>query len=139
MVKKDFSYGIIPLRLVEGTWQVLLVQHINGHYWAFPKGHAEQGESPSQAAVRELKEETGLEVLEFLPLEITPEHYNFTHQGELIEKTVAYFVAKVGGEISMQTEELEGVVWVPLSEASDRVTYENSREIARFVAQHLRV
>ena len=43
-------YGIIPLRKHKGHWQVLLVLHIKGNYWGFPKGHHDPGETPKETA-----------------------------------------------------------------------------------------
>lgn len=60
-MKREVSYGIVPLRYMEGGWQILLIRHHAGH-WTFPKGHADRGESPQQTAERELREETGLAV-----------------------------------------------------------------------------
>ena len=49
---EDFSCGVIPYRVVDGTRQFLLIQHKAGH-WAFPKGHPEAGETNLQTARRE--------------------------------------------------------------------------------------
>ncbi len=46
----------------EKTVEAFLIQHVNGKHWGFPKGHPEEGESFEQIAVRELFEETGLQI-----------------------------------------------------------------------------
>ena len=58
---QDQSFGVVPVRddAKTGEQEFLLVQHQAGH-WGFPKGHLEPGETPVQAAGRELAEETGL-------------------------------------------------------------------------------
>ncbi len=66
MMEKDESFGIVPLRRNANAWQVFLIQHKHGRHWGFPKGHAESGEMPEDAAARELKEETNLEITAFL-------------------------------------------------------------------------
>lgn len=52
------SAGGLLLKLINGEMQVLLVEHMD-NTWVFPKGHVEDGESPEDAAVREIKEESG--------------------------------------------------------------------------------
>jgi bis(5'-nucleosidyl)-tetraphosphatase len=106
-MKQDASFGIIPLRFMKGKWEIFLVQLRRGHHWGFPKGHPEQGEEPLASALRELKEETQLEVLSLLSKEPLVETYRFTSQGELIEKQVTYFIAQVTGEAALQEEEVE--------------------------------
>ena len=61
-MKTEKSCGAVVLRKNQGRLQVLLIKHINGGHWAFPKGHVEPGETEEQTALREIKEETGLSV-----------------------------------------------------------------------------
>ena len=88
MALKEYSYGIIPLQKQGDDWKVLLIQHSGARYWGFPKGHAELGESPKEAAVRELFEETSLKIVRFFSETPQEEHYQYTLRGELIFKTV---------------------------------------------------
>lgn len=132
----DTSYGIVPLRRQEEDWQVLLVQHHAG-YWGFPKGHAENGESPHQSAERELKEETGLDVYRILfPTPLT-ENYSFEKGGIPISKTVYYFIALVTGSIVNQEEEIQESAWLPLPAASERMTFKEGKQLIAYVAEFL--
>ena len=54
--------AIIIYKANENNHKVLLVKNHNGRYWSFPKGHVEKGETEQQTAIREIKEETGLDV-----------------------------------------------------------------------------
>lgn len=122
-IKKDRSYGVIPLRHVEGEgWETLIVQHLSGH-WSFPKGHPEGGEQPKQAAQRELYEETGLEVVRFLPLETFEEHYSFFHKKQKIQKAVLYYPALVRGNVRRQEEEILALEWLSLQDSCARLTF----------------
>ncbi|HKJ09029.1 MAG TPA: NUDIX domain-containing protein [Gammaproteobacteria bacterium] len=56
---KTLSAGVVPVRCRDGGWRFLLLRAYR--YWDFPKGEVEAGERPLEAALRELKEETGLE------------------------------------------------------------------------------
>ena len=58
-IKKDESFGIIPIFCQGDSYSFLLIQHQAGH-WGFPKGHAISGELPVETACRELQEETGI-------------------------------------------------------------------------------
>lgn len=127
----ESSYGILPLRKSEGIWRVLLIQHRTAGYWGFPKGHAEGSEEPKAAAIRELKEETNLDVVRFLSESILEEHYHFTKQGKCVDKKVLFFVAEVTGTVKLQALEVAHSKWVLLSEAVEKLTYETDKSICR--------
>jgi 8-oxo-dGTP pyrophosphatase MutT (NUDIX family) len=123
------SFGIIPLRKSAEGWEVFLIQHKRSRYWGFPKGHSEKGESPEQAAIRELKEETNLDVIRQLHPSPLEEQYYFRMEGRKIFKKVFYYVAEVGGEVILQTEEVQNGIWVSFAEALDKVTHAEGKSI----------
>jgi bis(5'-nucleosidyl)-tetraphosphatase len=131
MVRKDISHGIVPFRIIEGVWQVLLVQHISGSWWGFPKGHAEEGEPSQQAAERELFEETQLTVESYLSHTPLIENYTFSLKGETIDKSVWYYPALVKGTAIFQQSELLSLKWVVVAYAEKEITYEESRRVFR--------
>lgn len=124
-------YGIIPLKVADGRWHVLLIKHNKGSYWAFPKGHGEAGEDAHQAAARELREETGLSIERYLSEEPVLERYNFVARGEQIHKTVTYFLAEVTGPLVLQKEEIMDAKWVDLSLAEGEITFKEGKNICR--------
>jgi 8-oxo-dGTP pyrophosphatase MutT (NUDIX family) len=100
------SFGIIPIQKRSGKIYILLVKHVNGHYWGFPKGKVIAGEVPHETAQRELFEETGLEVKELLSGRLFHEEYEFEKEGKSFYKEVVYFPALVNGEaVSSHPEE----------------------------------
>lgn len=125
------SFGIIPLQKKGKEWQVLLINHRQGGFWAFPKGHAEAGETPEQAALRELQEETGLTVVKFLSDEILREAYSFFRGKSFIHKEVLYYIAEVTGDLQLQEGEVYDSRWVPLHEAEREITYSESKNLCR--------
>ena len=129
-MKQEKCYGIIPLRLNAREWQVLLIRHQAGH-WSFPKGHANPEESLQQTAERELFEETGLKVQNYLLSRPIQENYQFTFQGESIYKTVNYFLALVQGEVILQKEEIQESRWLTFSEAHDYMTFKEGKELCQ--------
>lgn len=126
----DRSYGIIPVRRVGDDWQFLIVRHLGGH-WAFPKGHPEAGESPKQAAVRELLEETGMRLKRFFRRYPFSEQYVFYHAGQRISKTVMYYLAEVEGELQRQVEELTDARWLDFEACCEKLTYPRSVQICQ--------
>lgn len=87
MRAKLLSAGVIPVRWAEGRWLYLLLRAYQ--YWDFPKGKVEPGETPLQAALREVKEETGLERLDFRW------GYDFVETGPYARGKVArYYIAE---------------------------------------------
>ena len=138
-MKKDFSCGVIPYRMVDGVRQFLLIQHNAGH-WAFPKGHPEKGETDLQAARRELAEETGLKGLtldEDHPLE---EFYTFTKRsGKQVEKRVVYFLGEVKGDqdVKLQVEEVADHAWGDAAQTRKRLTFDEGKALFDAVLAYL--
>jgi len=137
-LKKDFSFGIVPVCKRGNEYHVFIIKHIGGH-WSFPKGHPEEGETPIETAKRELKEETGLEVSNILPETKLEENYMFQLEGEKIQKKVVYFigVVKEPDEVVIDLSELIEGKWANLNEAPMHLTYEEAKRICRQTAQLL--
>lgn len=136
-MKKETSYGIIPLRFYQNGWQILLIQH-HGGYWAFPKGHADANESPQETAARELYEETGLTVQRYLSTESMIENYFFSFRGQRISKTVHYFLALVEGKVVIQESEIQASQWLAISEAYHHMTFKEGKRICLEVIEFLK-
>ena len=62
-MRTEKSCGAVVFREKDYKKQILLIRHVNGGHWAFPKGHVEKGETEEQTALREILEETGLDVI----------------------------------------------------------------------------
>jgi 8-oxo-dGTP pyrophosphatase MutT (NUDIX family) len=134
---QEESFGIVPLSKTSGQWEVLLIQHAHSKYWGFPKGHAEPGENPYQSALRELKEETNLDVARLLSKEPLTESYRFMHERRPVFKRVFYYVAEVSGTVRLQTQEVQASVWVPFPSALEKITHLEGRLILTEVAKIL--
>lgn len=108
---------------------ILLAQHSQHHGWVFPKGligdHVEK-ESKEETALREVKEETGVEGKIIRAL--NPVTYWFVMDGEKIRKTVYYFIMEfVGGDIAKHDHEMESVEWLPAEKVEERLTYKSDK------------
>jgi 8-oxo-dGTP pyrophosphatase MutT (NUDIX family) len=98
--------------------------------WSLPKGHIEQGETPEQAAEREVREETGISgsVLR----ELGTIDYWFVVESRRVHKTVHHFLlTALGGELSDEDLEVTEVAWVPLTELDRRLAYADERRLVR--------
>jgi 8-oxo-dGTP pyrophosphatase MutT (NUDIX family) len=96
--------------------------------WSLPKGHLDDGESPQQAAVREVEEETG--ILGVIVGELGTIDYWFVAEGRRIHKTVHHYLLRAtGGELSDADIEVTEVAWVPLPDISRRLAYPDEREL----------
>jgi 8-oxo-dGTP pyrophosphatase MutT (NUDIX family) len=104
--------------------------------WGLPKGLVEKGEDPSQTAVREVQEETGLQAEILRPLgDIS---YWYVWEGERIKKQVTFFLMEaVGGDISRHDHEMEEVRWFPLDQSARKASYPSERDVLRRAADAL--
>ena len=127
------SCGGIVLRQQDGTTEICLGRRQrslgrNGTTWTLPKGTPSDGESTDQTALREVGEETGLEVRIVAP--VGPIDYFFTQDGRRVHKTVHYFLMEAtGGSIDAHDHEFDEVRWMPLDEARRLMTFETERQI----------
>jgi 8-oxo-dGTP pyrophosphatase MutT (NUDIX family) len=137
MKREDESLGIVPISKQNGFWQVFLIQHREGGYWGFPKGHAENNENSLEAAKRELKEETNLDCIRVFQDTPLMEQYHFFFDGVRVFKRVIFFVAEVSGEVCLQEEEIYYGVWLSLSDAMDRLTYPEAKTMLSEVIKML--
>ncbi|WP_062440241.1 NUDIX hydrolase [Herbidospora daliensis] len=111
--------GAVIWRGAETSPEVALVHRPKYDDWSFPKGKLKAGEHVITGALREVREETGLSVV--LGRSLPPVHY--LKDGRL--KRVDYWAARVSAEDDLTAvDEVDEVVWMPLDEARDRLTYE---------------
>jgi ADP-ribose pyrophosphatase YjhB (NUDIX family) len=104
--------------------------------WSLPKGHIEDGETPEEAAVREVEEETGIIGRVVAPLGTID--FWFVAEDRRVHKTVHHFLMRaLGGELSDSDVEVSEVAWVPLSELESRLAYADERRLIRRAAQLL--
>lgn len=104
--------------------------------WTLPKGTPDPGETLEETALREVAEETGLEVRIVQPLHAI--EYAFVQDGTRIRKTVHYYLMEpVGGDLSRHDAEFERVRWVPFDEAGSLLSFATERELVADAAARL--
>ncbi len=144
-----------PVPTVEETSAGGLVVDLDGHQpraaviarlnragkveWCLPKGHLENGETPEQAAVREIAEETGIQGRVMGSLGTID--YWFSVDGRRVHKLVHhYLLVATGGRLSVDgdpDQEAIDVAWVPLDELGTLLAFPNERRIAREASARL--
>ena len=125
------AFGIVPIHLPESGDRsqalFLLVQHRAGH-WAFPKGHAEPGETALETALRELAEETGIQ--DCTPVADVQFVESYLRHSQSIQKTVTYFPAWVHDRHThLQPEEIQDSAWLTAEDARSRITFPANRGV----------
>ncbi|MDO8485202.1 MAG: NUDIX hydrolase [Candidatus Limnocylindrales bacterium] len=106
----------------------------DGRTWTLPKGTPKPGETREQTALREVAEETGLEVRISAPLDSI--EYWFVQGGQRIHKTVHYFLMDpIGGDLAGHDHEFEQVRWITFAEASSMLTFETERALVARAAE----
>jgi 8-oxo-dGTP pyrophosphatase MutT (NUDIX family) len=104
--------------------------------WTLPKGTPDPGETVEETAIREVTEETGLEVRIVGPLPSI--EYTFVQSGTRVYKTVHYFLMEpVGGDLSRHDREFERVRWVSFAEAPALLTFPTERALVATAADRL--
>lgn len=123
------SCGFIAYKQIENCNYYLIIESLNGDV-GFPKGHMEEGETEIQTAIRELKEETGIEI------ELFP---GFRHQIEYplfrlpntIKQSV-YFLGKCKSDIiTTQKSEVKEASFLSYNDALESLTFDETKEILR--------
>ena len=108
----------------------------DGRTWTLPKGTPNAGETIEQTALREVAEETGLEVRITGPLDSI--EYWFVQSGTRIHKTVHYFLMEAtGGDLAKHDHEFDQVRWIGFDEAPTILTFETERALVAHAADLL--
>jgi 8-oxo-dGTP pyrophosphatase MutT (NUDIX family) len=118
VVRGEQALVIVPTRRAADGSRVL----------GLPKGHLDPGETELQAAMREVREETGVEVE--LVRELGEVRYWYSRGGRAVPKTVVFYLFRyLGGDPADHDEEVEDARWIALDEAQQTLTYEGEREM----------
>jgi 8-oxo-dGTP pyrophosphatase MutT (NUDIX family) len=134
----EFSAGGVVVR--DGACVVIVPTRraANGsRVLALPKGHPEEGESASDAALREVREEAGVEAR--LVEKLGDVRYWYMRGGRRIAKVVSFFLLEyLSGEVDDHDREVEHARWLPLEDAARELTYKGERDMARRALSRMR-
>ena len=134
-MKQEKSCGVIAYQMKGDRPELLLICHRYGNHWGFPKGHVEPGETEKQTALRELWEETGVEV------ELSEGYREVTTYSPArgVCKDVVFFVGRIsGGFLHAQPEEVRAVLFADYETALRRLTYQADRALLEKAKPYLK-
>ena len=131
-MKLEKSCGAVVFTKDSGNIQYVIIRSREG-VCGFPKGHMEGTESEPETALREIREETGLNVtlIDGFRREIS---YRFTWKGKTIEKNVVYFLAEYSHQTPIPQEaELQGIDLMTFDRAIAALPFENAKQKKGFI------
>ncbi|HEX9444707.1 MAG TPA: NUDIX hydrolase [Candidatus Binatia bacterium] len=128
---REISSGGVIFRTRNAGVEVALIR-VRGR-WGLPKGKVEEGEGLEETALREVREETGLEGKIVAKLgDITYWYSNKTRAGEpvrIFKRVYFYLLRFLAGDVSRHDQEVEEVCWFPIEEAQRQISYRTERDI----------
>jgi 8-oxo-dGTP pyrophosphatase MutT (NUDIX family) len=131
--------GVVHRTADDGSIEVLLAARRTRKgelAWGLAKGGIEPDESPEIAAVREVREETGIEAA--IEESLGETRYFYVWDDVRVRKVVHFFLMRAtGGDPGDRDDEMEDVRWFPLSQALKRATYKGERDVLRRAADRL--
>ena len=130
------SAGGVVHRSEGGRLEVVLVHRREPPLWALPKGTPDAGETLPETAIRETREETGLQVEIEEP--ISSISYFFVHRRTRFHKTVHFFLMRpIGGRLEDHDHEFDEVRWVPFDDALRTMTHATERGVVELAVELL--
>lgn len=126
---KEKSCGVILYTSKKGIQYLLL--HYKGGHWDFPKGHQEKGESDEETALREVREETGIEDVIIHGGLFAKYGYDFMEENKKISKSVYFFIGETpeAVPVHVDSKEHQGYRWLPYKKAYDQLTHDNPKNM----------
>jgi len=134
---EERAAGAVLFREMDGRRLYLLLRHEQGGHWGFAKGRIEPGEGELEAAMREIREETGIVDVGLVADVSIESHYPVRRGGRPLRKTVTYFAARVRGDAIRLSHEHTDGRWLAPSEALQILTHAESRRVLEAVEDAL--
>jgi 8-oxo-dGTP pyrophosphatase MutT (NUDIX family) len=151
---REFSAGGVVLRRRQERWWVAVIEpqtrrkpgaqiHPGPHVLALPKGNVDKGEKPEETALREVREETGVEAA--LVTKLSDIKYFYVRSWgdrQRVFKVVSFFLllyrsGRIGQITPAMRREVRQAMWIPLDEAGQKLSYRGERDVIRLAQEHL--
>ena len=132
-MKKEQSYGVVVYKVDEGQVYYLIEHMVKGHV-SIPKGHIEKGETPLECTLREIKEETNLDVDVDMNFSRT---ITYCPEPDVV-KDVTFFIARAKTfDLKAQPEEITSLDWMLFADAYEALTYDTDKETLKEADDYL--
>lgn len=122
------SAGAVLYNVTGAEPEYLLLHYTAGH-WDFPKGNIEAGESEKEAAIREIREETGITDVEFVDGFLHTVSYRYRKGRRLVHKEVVFFLASTKTSSVTISHEHVGYAWKKYDDAMKQLTFRNAKNL----------
>ncbi len=126
-MKYEKSCGAVICRGEGEKREYLLIRQNAGH-WGFPKGHVEAGENEHQTAIREVKEETGLDVE---LLDGFRQSISYSPARGVMKEVVFFAARRTGSDMQLQKEEVSDAGWFTFSDAMKKSSHDSTKDVLR--------
>lgn len=133
-MEREKSCGAVIYKEVNNEIYILLLKHRKGH-WSYSKGHVEDNEDESTTALREIKEETNLDVKldTNFKTKIT-----YRPKPNTIKDVIYFTATPITNYIKRQKEEIAQIEWYPINKAFDILTYQEDKNVLICLAEYLK-
>lgn len=135
-MKVEKSCGAVIYTEVDGKRKYVIISNLEGVY-GFPKGHMEAGETEEETALREIKEEVGLDVTLIEGFKTKADHTFFRGEEEILKKVVYFVATYKDQEFKRQEEELSNVELMDYETAMNSFQFENCCRVLTEVEEFL--
>jgi 8-oxo-dGTP pyrophosphatase MutT (NUDIX family) len=133
---RDVSAGGVAYRHGPSGIEVVLVGRHEPERWVLPKGTPNRGESIDQTAVREVAEETGIQVRLIRPLQEI-QYWFVLHSIRHFKTVHFYLMEAIGGDTALHDHEYDEAAWFPIGDAERRLAFANERLVVARAAAEL--
>ena len=135
MLSEKSCGAVVYLRKCSEVLYLLL--HYEAGHWDFVKGNVEVNEAEKETVVRELREETGITDAHFVEAFREKIDYYYRRQGETVHKEVIFYLMETSTETITISFEHVGSIWLNYSQALEKLTFKNARELLKKANQIL--